>query len=298
MTSAALAIHPGALGDVLLAIPALRALRDAAGRVMIAAQPHIAALVVALGEADEACDFESLRLDRLMAGDDGARLPAAERIVCWFGARDAEFARRLRALSPCVTVAPSTTSGCDVWEHLLTTVGGTAATARREPVRLSAVLTAQGGEAMRRAGLDGTRRVVVVHPGAGGRAKRWPASAFADVLAPLAARRVAIVIHEGPADADAAAELSARVPSACVLAQPALPALAGVLARCTTYIGNDSGISHLAAAVGTPAIVLFAHTNLAWRPWADAPRVLAVAMERTAEPDIDAVRRAFDAMFK
>jgi len=95
VAGATLAIHPGALGDVLLGIPALRALRDAGGRLTLAAQPRIAALLVALGEADEARNFESLRLDALFAGAGDARLPAVERVVCWFGARDPDFVRRL-----------------------------------------------------------------------------------------------------------------------------------------------------------------------------------------------------------
>jgi hypothetical protein len=65
VTGSALAIHPGALGDVLLAIPALRALRATGDRLTIGAQPRIGALLVVLGEADAALDFESLRLDAL-----------------------------------------------------------------------------------------------------------------------------------------------------------------------------------------------------------------------------------------
>ena len=299
MTKAALAIHPGALGDVLLAIPALRALRAASDGLTLAAQSHIAALLVALGEADGASDFESLRLDALMAGDDRARLPAATRIVCWFGARDPYFPRRLAALAPRVTVAPSTSPERDVWEHLLATVGDDAARARREVVQVNETLRNHGRAALTAAGVDTTRRVVVVHPGAGGRAKRWPAAAFAEVVAAASTRPdVAIVIHEGPADVDAVAQVSSLVRAARVLRAPALPALAGVLSRCTAYVGNDSGISHLAAAVGAPAIVLFSSSNLAWRPWAGAPRLLTVPMGRAVEADVRAVRQAFEALLE
>ena len=295
MAGATLAIHPGALGDVLLAIPALRALRDAGGRLTLAAQPRIASLLVALGEADEACDFESLRLDALFAGVRGARLPTVERVVCWFGARDPDFARRLAAICPRAIIAASVSPGHDVWEHLLATVG--VQSARLDVARVSDALIADGRAALGRAGSDGSRRVVVVHPGAGGVAKRWPVAAFAETLAPLVARGdVEIVVHEGPADAEAAGGLLARLPSARRLREPALPALAGVLARCAAYIGNDSGVSHLAAAVGAPAVVLFAAANLAWRPWARAARVVTVAMERVEAGDVWSVRAALAAM--
>jgi ADP-heptose:LPS heptosyltransferase len=179
-----------------------------------------------------------------------------------------------------------------VWEHLLATVGGDASD-RRGVARVSEALVEQGRAALRAAGADGARRTIVVHPGAGSAAKRWPAGAFAEALAPLAARGdLDIVVHDGPADAEPAAALLARVPAARRLRGPALPALAGVLGACAAYVGNDSGVSHLAAAVGAPAVVLYAPANLAWRPWARAPRVLMVETARVSAADVAAVRDA------
>jgi len=138
-----------------------------------------------------------------------------------------------------------------------------------------------------------------VHPGAGSPAKRWPAAAFAAALAPLAARReVQIVLHEGPADAEPVAQLRRLLPAAIVLREPALPVLAGMLARCALYVGNDSGVSHLAAAVGAPAVILFAAANVAWRPWSPAPRVVTVVTERATERDLGDVWRALDAVLR
>jgi ADP-heptose:LPS heptosyltransferase len=258
----ALAIHPGSLGDVLLTIPALRALRAEGGRLTLAARPHLAALVVALGEADAALDFESLRLDTLFAGEGSPRLPEAERLVCWFGARDADFVRRLSARASRTVVAPSTTPERPVWAHLLATVGGAA---DRAPARVSNDLVARGTAAVRAAGVDPSRRFVVVHPGAGSASKQWPPEAFAAALAALS--DVTMLVHEGPADADPAARLLSLLPSARRLLHPDLPALAGALARCALYVGNDSGVSHLAASVGANCVLLFAGANLAWMPW-------------------------------
>jgi hypothetical protein len=288
----ALAIHPGALGDVLLAIPALRALRAAAGRVTLAARRHLAELVVALAEADAARDFESLKLEALFAGEGTAELPEAERVVCWFGARDPHFVRRLRAQVPGAVIAPSTSTGL-VWEHLLATCGAPTGD-WRAPARVAPALLARGRAALGEAGWDGRGRVVVVQPGAGGPAKRWPTEGFAAVLAGVAAQAdVTVVLHQGPADADAVDALNARLPAALRLREPALPALAGVLAGAAAYVGNDCGVSHLAATVGAPAVVLFAEANLAWRPWAREPGVIAVAMTAAAA-DVTAVRAALE----
>jgi hypothetical protein len=289
----ALAAHPGALGDVLLAIPALRALRATSGGVTLAAQRHVADLVVALGEADRARAFESLRLNTLFAGDGPADLPDADRVVCWFGARDADFIRRLRGQAPGAVVAPSVGPGL-VWEHLLATTGAPTG-AWRAPARVDPGLVAAGGAALAAAGWDGRRRVLLVQPGASAATKRWPAEGFAAALAGLAAREdVALVLHEGPNDREAVEVLAARLPAALRLREPALPALAGALRRAAAYLGNDCGVSHLAATVGTPAVVLFVPANLAWRPWAVEPQVVTVGTSRVESTDVAAVRAAIE----
>jgi ADP-heptose:LPS heptosyltransferase len=73
---------------------------------------------------------------------------------------------------------------------------------------------------------------------------------------------------------------------------PALSALAGVLRLASAYVGNDSGVSHLAAAVGVPAVIVFEATNLPWRPWAQEPEVVTVALPRVEATDVAAVRAA------
>ena len=284
----ALAIHPGALGDVLLAIPALRALRKASGTVGLAAQRPIAALVAALGEADAAHDFETLHLDALFTGHGRAALPAADRLVCWFGARDATFTRRLRSEIPSAVVAPSVGAGL-VWQHLLRT-SGLDGDEWRGIVHVEEPLVAAGRAALREAGWDGSRRVAIVQPGAGGIHKRWPAEAFASALEEL--RDFTLVLHEGPADAAAVEELAARAPRALRLRLPSLPTLAGVLSLASLYVGNDSGVSHLAAAVRTPTVVLFIEANLAWRPWASEPDVLTITPSRVDPAEVAAVRAA------
>ena len=287
----ALAIHPGALGDVLLAVPALRALRTRHGAVTLAAQRHIAALVAALGEAEVARDFDALRLETLFAGAGEAELPAAERVVCWFGARDADFTRRLGAHTPGAVVAPSIGTGL-VWEHLLRTAGAHDGDWRAAS-RVDTSLVAAGRAALVEAGWDGRARLVVVQPGAGSVRKCWPTDGFVAALGDLAGHRdVTLVLHEGPADAAAVDALAARLPGALRLREPGLPALAGVLRLASVYIGNDSGVSHLAATVGAPAVVLFAAANLAWRPWADEPDVVTITLARVEPADVAAVRAA------
>lgn len=287
--SRALAVHPGALGDVLLAVPALRALRERHGTVMLAAQPRIADLLHSLGVVDEACAFDRLGLDALFVDDAArARLPDARRVVCWLGARDPAFTRRLCEQAPSVTVAPSVGDGV-VWEHLLRTAAP-GAHAAVDPIVLPAALRQAGRDLLHNAGWDGESRLLIVHPGAGSAAKRWPVHGFASAVDAVAAdHALTVAVHQGPADAEPVAALVRQLAAPLVLEEPSLPALAGALAHAAAYVGNDSGVSHLAGTVGIPAVVLFVAANLRWRPWSATARPVMVDATRVRSEDAAAV---------
>jgi ADP-heptose:LPS heptosyltransferase len=296
----ALAIHPGALGDVLLAVPALRALRAAAGApVVLAAQPHLGALLTALGVVDDHVAFDALGLDGLFVDDEARRprLPAVRRLVCWFGARDPIFVRRLTALVPGAVVAPSVAGDQPVWEHLLATVDPAARPSDwRAPVVAPASVRALGAAHLAAA----PPPWLIVHPGAGGAAKCWPAAAFARVITTVAARaRMNVLAHRGPADEAPAAALRQRLGAGLRwLDEPALPLLAGVLAGAQVYLGNDSGVSHLAAALGVPSVVLFDRRHLAWRPWWDGARVRPVTLTEPVAGEVETVTDDVVALFR
>lgn len=293
-----LIIHPGPLGDLLLAVPALRALRGEgpAASLTLAAQPRLGALLTALGIVDRHLAFEGVGLERLFVAD-GPPVPPdalreASRVVCWFGARDAVFARRLGEMVPDAVVATATGDRVGaVWEHLLATVG-TPAGQWCQPLAVPADLAARGRAALERAGWAGGSPLLIVHPGAGGPGKRWPAQGFAEVLRALGRdRRLGIVLNEGPADRGPVAALAPWIGGVvCVLRGLTLPELAGALSQATAYLGNDSGPSHLAAAVGTPSVILYETASLAWRPWSAAAHVLPVTPARLEPDHVAAVR--------
>jgi ADP-heptose:LPS heptosyltransferase len=290
---ATLAVHPGALGDVLLAVPALRALRaGAGGPLVVAAQPRIGALLEALEVVDGHVGFEGLGLDALFVDDPARapRLPPLGRLVCWFGARDPVFVRRLTALVPGAVVGPPVGDGAPVWTHLLATVGAGAGE-WCAPLVVPPAVRAAGAVALADAGADAPPPWLFVHPGAGGAAKRWPAEAFARAVVTLAARkRMNVVVHQGPADAEAAAALRRHLGAGVVwLVEPPLPALAGALAHAGLYLGNDSGVSHLAAALGVPGLVLFDARHLAWRPWWAGARWRTVTLAEVVRDEVEAV---------
>lgn len=289
-----LAVHPGPLGDVLLAVPALRALKAEGPdeRLLLAAQPGVGSLMVALDAVGGALSFDGLGLQTLFVEDDA--LPSIEavrtagRVVCWFGSRDPVFVRRLRALAPNAVVASPTGDGArPVWRHLLGTVQSRPEMSSG-PCDPSPAARCAGRQALRRAGWRTDTRLVLVHPGAGGLDKRWPAEGFIEVLAPLCAHEdVTIVLHEGPADVEAVAAVDSRLAGrARVLRGLSLVELAGALAHAAVYLGNDSGVSHLAAAVGVPSLILFEERRLAWRPWSASGDVIVVETASAVRTDV------------
>lgn len=297
-----LVLHPGALGDVLLSLPALRSLhaRVPEDELVLAAQPRIGRLLASLDEVDRDVALDTLGLETLFGEGEPPerlrRLATGARVISWFGSRDEGFARRLRALAGESVVASSTAPpGATVWEHLVASVGALGGPgtddAGRETMAVPESFVADGRRALADAGWEGVRPLVLLHPGAGGATKRWAADGFAAAAEALAESLGAdVVIHDGPADHDAVAALRARLRvTAGVLAEPALETLVGVMRHAAVWIGNDSGVTHLAAAVGAPTLALFIEPHLAWRPWARQARVRVVTVETLSRADVDSV---------
>jgi lipopolysaccharide heptosyltransferase III len=90
-----------------------------------------------------------------------------------------------------------------------------------------------------------------------------------------------VLVHQGPADANAVNALlrGLTIPTQLLL-EPSLTELAGALALAQAYLGSDSGVSHLAASVGTPSVILYPpETIRQWAPWAPSAVALGVGSE-------------------
>jgi len=135
------------------------------------------------------------------------------------------------------------------------------------------------------------RRFLAIHPGSGSPRKNWPPDRFAALAERLAAGGSFLLI-EGPADAEAAAPVSC-LPSA-VRARDVPPRVLGaMLAHAGLYVGNDSGVSHLAAAWGAPVLALFGPTDPAqWAPVGPRVNVLRGKDERMDSLALEDVERA------
>jgi heptosyltransferase-2 len=130
-------------------------------------------------------------------------------------------------------------------------------------------------------GLEPGRRLVAIHPGSGSETKNWPMESWAELGRRVAAEQpgVTLLLIEGEADAEPAEFLAAAwkdVPHLRARWLP-LPILAALLREAVLFLGHDSGITHLAAAVrrDLPVVALFGPTDPAvWAPPREGVRVL------------------------
>lgn len=126
------------------------------------------------------------------------------------------------------------------------------------------------------AGMDPARAWLVVHPGATAPSRRYPADKLGDAIAALASGgRFQIAIAGGHEDVASAQALAARARDAVALAgRLDLPELAALIEAAEIVVCNNSAPAHIAAAVGTPVVDLYALTNPQHTPWRVAHRLL------------------------
>ncbi len=126
-----------------------------------------------------------------------------------------------------------------------------------------------------------TERFVAIHPGSGAVEKCWPISLFAEVIKRLWEQNHPVLLLSGPADTERMDELRQQ------LSLPPTPEMIKILTyapllevaqhlqqgRC--YLGNDSGITHLAAMLGAPTVAIFGPTDpKIWRPMGPFVKVI------------------------
>jgi heptosyltransferase-3 len=173
-------------------------------------------------------------------------------------------------------------------EQQLALLGWTGVPVSDRP-RMRLVVTdkaaASVGQKLSAAGVDDAKPLALMHPAAAFETKRWAAANFARVADNLAAQGFNVIATAAPNERQVVAELaeksSARMTAFTDLSLPEVTALA---ARSRLFVGNDSGIAHIAAATRTPSVVIFGSSNVAhWQPWATAP-ALVVREELPCQP--------------
>ena len=110
-----------------------------------------------------------------------------------------------------------------------------------------------------RGGLTG-RRAMAIDPGSGGARKRWPPGHFA-VLIRDVRRDYAPILIAAQQDEEVVAQVVAEAGATPTVRALSVAGLAAFLPRCALYVGNDSGVTHLASLLGVPTVALFGPTE-------------------------------------
>jgi len=285
------------VGDVVLSLPAVRALRaaDPKGALAVLARPWVAELYRLLPEVNEvlvdeskgseadskarerlALEIRAGRFDRAIVLPTSfetawmlARAGVPERIGYRGELRGALLTRAVRLfLGP---------GEHQVWKHLRLAAAAGAPLPAAPDVSwpVSGALLEAARARLAEAGWKGGPFAAAHVASFAHAAKRWDLARFAAVFDALAARHGLAIVLLGSAgekavNAEAASRAKARVFD--LSGATTLPEALGILAEARLFLGNDSGLAHLASAAGTPAVVVFGSTDPdATRPW-DGPR--------------------------
>jgi lipopolysaccharide heptosyltransferase II len=116
-------------------------------------------------------------------------------------------------------------------------------------------------------------RLALIHPATAFATKQWATENFAKVIDYFSSRNIFCVAVASRKEAQILEELSQKTSTIFHrFTDLTLPEITALAARAEIFVGNDSGIAHMAAAVQTPSVVIFGSSNRThWSPWTNAP---------------------------
>jgi ADP-heptose:LPS heptosyltransferase len=274
--------HQGALGDLILSLPAIHTIKCDAETdyIHLISRTDLREFLLANGLIDEASSNESGFFAPLFVSD---RLP--ETLMDFLRGYGSAFifARSpdlflLRRIAECI---PRT--------FHIRTVPPAGEIVHVSDFQLAALLAAGLDKAVPMPVLDAapcfapgsSRKIFVCHPGSGGRGKCWPLGKYLDLISALSGScGHSACMLVGPAEGEevyrAVVEgMGKRGISGEMVKDRPISYIASVLKSSAFYVGNDSGITHLASALGVPTIALFGPTDhRLWRPTGKETRVV------------------------
>ena len=269
-----LLIRPGAIGDSLLAFPIMQALRTQQRELHITfvSNGAVLPLAQAFQLADAVYDYGHPLWSELFlpptrySQQYRTLLQHTDRVICWLHDDDGIVAQGLQTLGiQHITVAPGRPAPgvrLHIVDYLAHTIGMQAPPIWATPI--SPAIAADDP--------------IAIHPGSGGAQKCWPLSSFITVIETLLQRSLPVLLLGGPADHARIQEIQQHMRQMgkvatkndalfSTLLDAPLLTVAEQLQHCRGYLGNDSGITHLAAMLGIRTLALFGPSDPAvWHP--------------------------------
>jgi len=280
-----LIIHQGAIGDLILSLPAFRAIKKAFPRRHMEVMGHASTLRLiqnrfyadGISSVTRASASSLYRDDGCIDRDMAGYIRRFDPVFVFGGPSQNSLLQNIKTISSAVIyrVKPFPEDAkTHVVDHQLGILcsHGFAPAGPAVPVLFPGPEDRQEAELFfkQTACASSVSPCFAVHPGSGGKRKNWPLDHCTALIEKLyRAFDARFFIIEGPADGNIIEQARPQLQSMPVsfLAGLELPLLAAILARCALYIGNDSGITHMAAAAGAPTVAVFGPTDPAvWGP--------------------------------
>ncbi len=288
-----LVLFPGSLGDFVCVLPALEGLRATSQTQRIAVAVRGQSLEIALHipwishvlSLDRSLFASLFSSSAMMSPDTMQLFSSVPCVVSWFGHTSPEVQAALQQLVPGGSRSFAFFSGQEKLHaclYYLRCLGSTEVRCPSLAVRDEDRTWLD--EYWQLNGWRPSARLLVIHPGSGGKKKRWAREGFAHVAnwwKTRTNRHVMILL--GPAE-EGEVEFWQR--AGIVESSLSLRQVGVLLSRADLFLGNDSGVSHLAGAMGARGVVLFGPTcPEQWRPLGGSLSVLVNRAYRTATPD-------------
>jgi heptosyltransferase III len=287
-----LILRGGAIGDFIVTLPAIEAIRRRwpESHIELVGYPHIARLALAGGLVDEVLSLdraavaEYFSFSPWVSPEQAAYVRSFDVVISYLHDPSGVVRKNLleAGARQVIYCSPLVEAGYAA-DHLMKPLQELALYPEG-PVYPRLSLKPE----YRHAGLGDARavgeKVVAIHPGSGSPKKNWPLRKFLALARRLKAETpLAPLFLLGEADQAIAEILPGAAPEFPVIGNRDLIDVASILSACQAYVGNDSGITQLAAALGIPAVCLYGPSDPAiWGPRGPNSRIVA-ARERTSE---------------
>ena len=269
-------IQPGAIGDFIVAMPGMAWVKQTVQPEWfeVWAESRNVPLVLAPGYANYAIALADTGIERYPVPEVFfERLRDFDLVLSCWGASAADLTRRHRNAYFLKSLPPDGTFHVQDFKRsqLENLFGSTADFPPYPKIHWTSQDLRSAKEFL---ASDQGRPIAVIHPGASSGEKMWPAANYAALAARLAdEKQMRVLLAEGPLDRSAAHQVRQLAAAGAVrfdlrrLQIDDLRELSAVLSLCNLYVGNDSGITHLAAASGTQVMAIFTVTNpRVWAP--------------------------------
>lgn len=290
-TQRAVILQPGALGDCILTLPLVKLVKEALnlGGVDLVGHAEYMGILPERTCVDGIRSLDSAELHRLFV--EPTRFDPADRdplihmfadyswIITFLGEPGSDFEQNLIFTANCsrsaevVTLPLKPPQGerrhiAEIYtEHFARQSGLPLEKAQVDRtgvlIRVTEADRNGGVELLEQAGIDVSKRLVVIHPGSGGRKKCWHLENFLNVARTVRSTEVEVAFLLGPAEIERlrpSEKVHIHGVTRCI-AHLSLPQVVGLLSCADAFVGNDSGISHLAAGMGLRTVVLFGPTD-------------------------------------